>query len=269
MIHAQRNQIIHFDCINRLHTCEPCNIYGFSMQHVHRAAAFVCVFPIFSSSARSHCKWNGCRWKAEPRPLDSPSTFLQDECGMTDWLVGRLTDRLRSNLNWNTREGKKGPERTCHVSSADMETHERREEQRVGGRTGGCGEQSETVRQIGISLYALCGGSHACAPHGLGSNLAHVTSPCCVPLAQRSVFMCAGTDLVLCSLVMSWFLAWALLERLCGLAYDCSGMGCTRCSSICNAPRTNSETSAWEENYNFGIRIKLRVRFFFRYVQIS
>lgn len=77
MIHAQKNQIIHFDCINRLHICEPCNIYGFSTEYIHHAIALVCFFP----HSLPQCDHIANEMTDDERTnpgLDSSSAFLLD-----------------------------------------------------------------------------------------------------------------------------------------------------------------------------------------------
>lgn len=119
MIPAQKHQIIHFDCMNRLHTCEPRNFYGFSAQHFYHAAAFECVFSIASSPARSRCKRNDWRWKELTRRWTLPPHSCRTSVvWLIDWLAGQQTD---CGQIWTGVLGGGRPERTCHVSSADME----------------------------------------------------------------------------------------------------------------------------------------------------
>lgn len=78
----KKHQIIHFDCINRLHTCEPCNIYAFSTEYIYHPITLVCIFP-HSLPQYDHITNEMTDERTNPR-LDSSFTFLQDYCGMTD-----------------------------------------------------------------------------------------------------------------------------------------------------------------------------------------
>lgn len=127
LTHAQKHQIIHSDCINRLHSVNHVTFMAF--QH-NTFAVPLCARVRFFHALRLAviALQNEMTDDERTNPgLDSSPTFLQDECGVTDWLAGWLTDGLWSDLNRLTfRLG--GPERTCHVSWADMETRKRGEE---------------------------------------------------------------------------------------------------------------------------------------------
>lgn len=118
-----------------------------------------------------------------------------------DWLSGWLADRrtvVKSELAYFGER----QERTCHVSSADLETQK---------KSKGEGEKwaIKNVRGIAILLHALCVSIHAWLPYSLRSMR---VSFVVFTVSQFSVFMCQGTDKLLTLLVRSWFLAWVLLD---------------------------------------------------------
>lgn len=150
---------------------------------------------------------------------------------MTDWVVGWLTDGLwwKSELAYF---GEK-QERTCHVSSADLETHK---------TSKGEGEKRETenVRGIEILLYALCGRIHAWLPYGLSSMSACVICcfHCVVSQWPSALYLCVQAQISCWVRWMGHGSSPKSFQTKYGLAYDCCGKSYPHSNSLCKIQRT-------------------------------
>ncbi len=127
---------------------------------------------------------------------------------LTDWLAGWQTDcgKIWTGLLWE----KAGKNLSCLLC-----WHGNTQEERgIKGREKKRDTECERDRNLALCtmwkhscMYALWSQQYVCLCHLLFSL-------CLVPVVRCSVFLCASTDLVLCSLVRSWFLAWVLLDWL-------------------------------------------------------
>lgn len=174
---------------------EPCNIYGFSTQHIHRtvgACVLFLFFPYPPPSRDRTAKWNDDDERTNPG-LDSSPTFLQDECGVTDWLAGWLTDGLWSDLNRLTFRGGGGVRKELVMSPELTWKHTRGERNKERER------ERLWLRRIGVLLHAPCGGIHACMPFGLSS-----TSACVICCFRCVMSQLPGGALYLCVQARIW-----------------------------------------------------------------
>lgn len=149
--------------------------------------------------------------------------------------------------------GGERPERTCHVSSADMETHKRTEEQKRGEK-----ERESEIREI--EIYALCAmWMHSCM--------------CALWLQRYSELVsfavfCPSCP-VLCIYVsrhrsVAVFTSYVMVPGPgpsgARMDYDCSGKSCPHSSSICNIQRTRISTRCAQGScHHFSLRTKLRI----------
>lgn len=152
---------------------------------------------------------------------------------LTDWLAGWQTDcgKIWTGLLW----GKAGKNLSCLLRWHGNTRGKRNK----GGREK---RQTENVRGLEISLYALCGSIHACISYGLNSMSACVICcfHCVVSQLPSALYLCVQTQIWCC---VHWLGHGSWPESFStgyGLAYDCSGKNYPHSSPICNFQRPGS-----------------------------
>ena len=194
---TQKHQIIHSDCINRLHSVNHVTFMAFQHNTFTVPLALACVFSIPSAPPWSHCKMKWLMMKG----LTQGWTLLPHSCRtsavwLTDWLAGWQTDcgQIWTGLLFGAGGGGRkelvmSPELTWKHTREERNKERERERETV----------TENVRRIGVLLYAPCGGIHACMPFGLSSTSACVI--CCFRCVKSQL---PGGALYLCVQARIW-----------------------------------------------------------------